>query len=122
MMQRLVSLRSTSPLVDLFDLGLSFRLMLSWGRLPPLETMNEFLACGRDDTSDTDEGLLQWDPCSISAAEYDELGRELARRGHEVCIDTVSPRRAAPSYEKWFAAHLAKRPAKPRSGRKRPRE
>jgi hypothetical protein len=117
MTQRLVSLRSTSPVADLFDLGLSFRLMLTWGRLPPLQTMNNFLACGRDDT-DGEEGLLEWEPFSLTPAEYGRLTRELSRRGHDVSIEAVPTGRSAPSYEDWFASHLAESSAKRRTGGK----
>ena len=122
MSQRLVSLRNTrsGSVLDLFEMGLSFRLMLSWGLLPPLQTMNDFLACGRDDT-DAEDGLLQWEPFSLTAAEYDRLARELRRRGHEVSLETVPAGRSAPSYETWFASHLAERSAKSRTGKKPPR-
>jgi hypothetical protein len=92
--------------IDLFDQGLSFQLMLSWGRLPPLRTMNAFLACGRDDT-DAQDGLLQWEPISLSPAEYHRLARDLRQRGHSVSLETLSPGKPAPAYEDWFASHLA---------------
>jgi hypothetical protein len=119
MTQRLLSLRNTrsGSVMDLFDLGLSFRLMLAWGLLPPLETMNDFLACGRDDT-DAEEGLLQWEPFALTSAEYNRLVRDLSRRGHEVLIDTVPAERSAPSYQKWFASRLAEPSTKRRIGRK----
>lgn len=119
MTQRLVSLRNTrsGSVADLFDLGLSFRLMLSWEILPPLQTMNDFLAGGRDDT-DAEDGLLQWEPFSLTPAEYIRLARDLTRRGHEVSIETVPAGRSAPSYEKWFAAHLGASPAKPHTGKR----
>ena len=120
MPQRLLSLRNTrsGSVVDLFEAGLSFRLMLSWGVLPPLQTMNDFLACGRDDT-DAEDGLLQWEPFALTPAEYSRLARDLRRLGHEVSIEDVGAARAAPSYEKWFASRLA-RSDKQRTG-KRPR-
>jgi hypothetical protein len=109
-----------APIVELFDQGLSFRLMLSWGTLPPLATMNEFLACGRDDT-DAEDGLVEWEPVALKQSEYDRLVRDLERRGHRVQLDALAPGISAPSYENWFASQLANRASKPgprkRSGR-----
>jgi hypothetical protein len=119
MTQRLLTLRNTRSgrVADLFDLGLSFGLMLSWGVLPPLETMNDFLACGRDDT-DAEDGLLQWEPFSLTAAEYKRLARELRHRGRDVEIEAVPAGRAAPPYEAWFAARLRASPTNPRTAKR----
>ena len=114
MSQRLL-VRNTrlTPIVELFDQGLSFQLMLSWGILPPLATMNKFLACGRDDT-DAQDGLVEWDPVALTQSEYARLVQDLKQRGHHVQLESVRPGTSAPSYEDWFASHLAKRA--PRSG------
>jgi hypothetical protein len=93
--------------------------MLSWGALPPLRTMNDFLACGRDDT-DAEDGLLQWEPFALTPAEYNRLARDLKGLGHDVSIESVPTGRSAPSYEEWFASHLAERLARRPNG-KRPR-
>ncbi len=120
--ERLLSVRSTrsAPIVELFDQGLSFRLMLSWGTLPPLATMNKFLACGRDDT-DAEDGLVEWEPVALTQSEYNRLVRDLGRRGHHVQLHALAPGISAPSYENWFASQLANRASKPgsrkRSGR-----
>src|SRR3954471_21856234 len=107
MSQRLLSLRSTrsAPIIELFDQGMSFRLMLSLGILPPLQTMNEFLACGRDDT-DAEDGLVEWEPVALTRSEYAGLVRALKRRGHEVKLDSTPAGASAPSYVAWFASHL----------------
>ena len=119
MSQRLLSVRHTrlAPVVELFDQGLSFQLMLSWGILPPLATMNEFLACGRDDT-DGQDGLVEWDPVALTQSEYAGVLRDLRQRGHEVRVDPLRAGTAAPSYADWFALNLAKR-APSRGTRKR---
>jgi hypothetical protein len=121
MSQRVVSLRATrsGPVLGLFELGLSFRLMLSWGVLPPLRTMNDFLACGRDDT-DAEDGLLQWKPFALTASEYNRLARDLTRLGHEVSIEAVPTGSLAPSYQEWFSSQLAEHEPRRPSG-KRPR-
>jgi hypothetical protein len=122
MSERLLSVRNTrsAPIVELFDQGLSFQLMLSWGILPPLATMNDFLACGRDDI-DAQDGLVEWDPFVLTPSEYDRVVRDLKQRGHQVQLESLRPGSSAPSYEKWFASHLAKRAVKTgtrkRSGR-----
>jgi hypothetical protein len=115
MSQRLLTLRNTrsAPIIELFDQGLSFQLMLSWGILPPLQTMNEFLACGRDDT-DAEDGLVEWEPVALTKSDYARLVRDLKQRGHNVQLDSVRAGTSAPSYEEWFASQLAKRP--PRNG------
>jgi hypothetical protein len=102
------------PIVELFDQGLSFRLMLSWGTLPPLATMNKFLACGRDDT-DAHDGLVEWEPVALTQSEYDRVVRNLKERGHYVQAESLPPGASAPSYENWFASHLAERAPKPGS-------
>jgi hypothetical protein len=109
MSQRLL-VRNTrlAPIVELFDQGLSFRLMLSWGILPPLKTMNEFLSCGRDDT-DAQDGLVEWDPVALTQSEYARLVRDLKQRGHDVQLESLRAGASAPSYGEWFASHLAKR-------------
>ena len=114
MSHRLLSVRHTrsAPVIDLFEQGLSFRLMLFWKTLPPLSTMNEFLACGRDDT-DAEDGLVEWEPVELTQAEYGRIVRALRRRGHDVVLDRTPAGTPAPSYEKWFASHLAKRERKP---------
>ena len=119
MSERLLSVRSTrlAPIVELFDQGLSFQLMLSWGILPPLATMNKFLACGRDDT-DAQDGLVEWEPVALTQSEYDHVVRDLNQRGHHVQLESLPTGTSAPGYENWFASHLAKR-AKPET-RKRP--
>ena len=118
MSPRLLSLRNTrsAPLIELFDQGMSFQLMLSWGILPPLQTMNEFLACGRDDT-DAEDGLVEWEPVTLTQSDYARLVRDLKQRGHHVEIDSVPAGASAPSYQEWFTSHLAKRP--PRNGTRR---
>ena len=118
MSQRLLSVRHTrsAPIVELFDQGLSFQLMLSWGVLPPLATMNEFLACGRDDT-DARDGLVEWDPVALTQPQYARVLRDLRQRGHEVRLESLRAGTAAPSYEDWFASNLAKRA--PKSGRRK---
>jgi hypothetical protein len=110
MSQRLLSVRNTrsAPIVELFNQGLSFQLMLSWGILPPLATMNKFLACGRDDT-DAQDGLVEWDPIVLTQSEYDRVVRELRQRGHHVELESLRAGTSAPSYKEWFASHLAKR-------------
>ena len=85
--------------------------MLSWGILPPLATMNNLLACGRDDT-DAQDGLVEWDPVALTESEYARLVENLRRRGHEVRPQSVRAGTSAPSYEHWFAANLAKRSAR----------
>ncbi len=116
MSERLLTVRNTrlTPLSELFDQGLSFRLMLSWGTLPPLPTMNKFLACGRDDT-DAQDGLVEWEPVTLTSSEYDRIVRDLRQRGHYVELESLPPGTSAPSYECWFASQLAKRASKPRS-------
>lgn len=122
MSERLLSVRNTrsAPIVELFGQGLSFQLMLSWGILPPLATMNEFLACGRDDT-DAQDGLVEWDPVALTQAQYDRVVRDLKQRGHHVQLESLRAGTSAPSYQTWFSSHLAKRPVKTgtrkRSGR-----
>jgi hypothetical protein len=93
--------------------------MLSWAVLPPLETMNEFLATGRDDT-DAEDGLLQWEPFALTTSEYNRLARDLKDLGHQVSIEIVPKGSPAPSYEEWFASHLADR-SPLRSRGKKPR-
>jgi hypothetical protein len=119
MSQRLLSVRHTrrAPVVELFDQGLSFQLMLLWGILPPLATMNEFLACGRDDTDGRD-GLVEWDPVALTQSEYAGVVRDLRQRGHEVRVDPLRTGTSAPSYADWFASNLARR-APSRATRKR---
>jgi hypothetical protein len=109
MSQRLLSVRSTrlAPIVELFNQGLSFRLMLSWGTLPPLATMNKFLACGRDDT-DAQDGLVEWEPVALTQSEYNRLVRDLEQLGRRVQLESLRPGTLAPSYEEWFTSHLAK--------------
>ena len=116
--QRLLSVRSTrlAPVVELFDQGLSFQLMLSWGILPPLATMNQFLACGRDDT-DAQDGLVEWDPVALTQSEYADVCRDLKQRGHDVRLEPLRAGTSAPSYEDWFASNLAKRA--PKSGQRK---
>src|SRR5436190_23517623 len=99
MSERLLSVRNTrsAPIVDLFDQGLSFQLMLSWGTLPPLQTMNDFLASGRDDT-DAQDGLVEWDPVKLTPSEYARVVRTLKQRGHKVELDLVRLGTSAPSY------------------------
>ena len=113
MSQRLLSARhrSVAPVVRLFDRGLSFQLMLSWGTLPPLATMNAFLACGRDDT-DGQDGLVEWKPLKLTPSEYARIAAVLRQRGHEVRLESLPAGTAAPSYENWFASNLARRTAK----------
>lgn len=115
MSERLLCVRNTrlAPIVDLFDHGLSFQLMLSWGILPPLETMNKFLACGRDDT-DAQDGLVEWEPVALTQPEYKRVVQDLRQRGHQVQLEAVPPGTSPPTYQNWFAAHLAKRA--PKSG------
>lgn len=122
MNERLLSVRNTrlAPIVELFDQGLSFRLMLSWGMLPPLATMNKFLACGRDDT-DAQDGLVEWEPVALTRPEYDRLVRDLRQRGHYVERNSLPRGTSAPSYECWFASQLAKRAAKHGSRKDRTR-
>ena len=106
-----------APIVALFDQGLSFQLMLSWGILPPLATMNDFLACGRDDT-DAQDGLVEWEPVALTESQYARLVGDLRRRGHEVHLQPVRAGTSAPSYEHWFAANLAKRSPKTGTGKR----
>jgi hypothetical protein len=82
--------------------------MLTWGILPPLATMNKFLACGRDDT-DAQDGLVEWEPVALTPSEYNRVVRDLKQRGHEVRLDSVPPGTSAPTYEAWFATNLAQR-------------
>ena len=55
--------------VRLFELGVSFGICKRKGRWPNLETMNEFLARGRDDGALATD--IAWDPCSLSRTEYE---------------------------------------------------
>ena len=110
MSRRRLSLRITrsAHVVELFDVGLSFQLMLYWRLLPPLQTMNEFLACGRDD-ADTQDGLLEWEPAALTQSEYARLVQDLERRGYDVTVDSPGAGGSAPSYEAWFTSQLARR-------------
>ena len=38
--------------------------------------MNEFLACGRDDT-DAQDGLVEWDPVRLTRSQYARVVRDL---------------------------------------------
>lgn len=110
MSQQLLSLRSTRsvPIIELFDQGLSFKLMLSLGVLPPLKTMNTFLSCGRDDT-DGEDGLVEWEPFSLTPQGYKQLAARLRKNGHKFVIEKTPSGRPSPSYSQWFEGHLAKR-------------
>ena len=70
--------------------------------------MNKFLACGRDDT-DAEDGLVEWEPVELTQSEYNRLARDLKQRGHQVKLETVPAGTSAPTYQNWFAAHLARR-------------
>ena len=111
--QRLLCVRNgrLASIVALFEQGLSFQLMLSWGILPPLETMNDFLTCGRDDT-DAKDGLVEWDPVSLTQLEYNRVVRDLRQRGYHVEVEPIRAGTVASSYESWFDAHLGKRQSK----------
>src|SRR5437588_11150776 len=99
---RLVSEKS-GRLIDLFDKGLSFKLMLEWKLLPPLAVMNQFLRCGRDDI-DCEDGIVDWKPFTITDDEYRRLRTGLSRRGHKVAIDRDDKRQ---TYGEWFATKLS---------------
>src|SRR5687768_10654554 len=103
---RLVTER-TGQILDLFDMGLSFKLMLKWKLLPPLPILNDFLRCGRDDLDDKD-GILFWKPFQMSPNSLKSLVSLLSARGKNVTVDT-SNRPGVRTYDDWFSANIAER-------------
>ena len=88
----------------MFEIGLSFKLMIHWGLLPPLNIMNNFLSCGCDDTDGTG-GFLRWVPMTINRRQYDGLVTLLRAKGRSVSVDQVHEGRPR-AYGDWFSANI----------------
>ena len=93
------------PLSDLFEIGLSFKLMCTWKLLPPLHVFNDFLACGRDDT-DSANGLLEWEPFALSDEDYLHLQATLAARGHTLSIEQTKDGKTYKGFHEWFTSKM----------------
>ena len=91
-------------LADLFHHGMSFKLMIEWGLMPPLRVFNDFLATGIDDTDD-EQTTLEWEPTRLGEQQYDDLIEGLRARGFNVRIDHDTES-AVSGYGDWFEMHI----------------
>lgn len=93
----------------LFRHSMSLREAARRGAMPPLEIMNAFMACGRDDIHEEpgcvrfradrlDAPLLTWEPFELTSEEYDAFLSRLRAAGTAVEIRAFP----AESFGEWF--------------------
>jgi hypothetical protein len=76
------------------------------GNMPPLDVFNAFMACGHDDVEDVTcltidrmvGAVLEWEPFSLTASEYEEFLEYLRHIGKRFEIVDYGTSR----FEDWF--------------------
>lgn len=95
-------------LIGIYHHSMSLRNAVRHGHMPPLEIFNQFMACGYDDVDGgidyIPEGpfsgaVLDWEPFSLSAQEYNQLLAYIREQGGAISIESFN----ASTFGEWFS-------------------
>ncbi|TWU05743.1 hypothetical protein Pla52n_14580 [Stieleria varia] len=89
---------SVAKAVTIATKGLTFDIVRQSGLFPPIHLLNSFLRCGVDDAGS--EIILQWEPFTLNASEYDEFYETCKTLMGNLAVDGLG----CDAYAGWFSA------------------